>query len=230
MRLPNKIFHVGDLEACVAGLKAGHVGLVVLVNKYDGVDLPNKSCELLIIDGIPTPMDEVERRETLALANSPTRRLREAQRIEQGMGRGVRDRDDHCAVLLLGASLARATRDPDWAPLFSPATRAQLKLSHQIADQIRGEGLDSVRAAVSACLDREDQWVSHARRAVSDIRYSSTGRIRSEAVAARQAFDFAAIGQYAAAAERLQAVINEVDDPLLRTRMDRTVRGRPRRR
>ena len=48
---------VGDLEAGVARLKSGHVGLVVLVNKYDGIDLPREACELRVVDGVPTPLD-----------------------------------------------------------------------------------------------------------------------------------------------------------------------------
>ena len=122
----------------MAELKARHVGLVVLVNKYDGIDLPGKACELLILDGIPRPMDAWERREADALADSPGRLAREIQRIEQGMGRGVRDTEDHCAVLLLGANLGVATHDPRHLSLFSPATRAQLGLSRDIADQIQG--------------------------------------------------------------------------------------------
>jgi hypothetical protein len=156
---------------------------VVLVNKYDGTDLPRTACELLIVDGVPTPMDGMERREALALANSPIRRIREAQRIEQGMGRGVRDNEDHCAVLLLGANLALATRDPQWLSLFSPATRAQLQLSHQVAAQIKNEGLPGVRTAISACLDREEQWVKASRRALAEIRYEDTGTVREEALA-----------------------------------------------
>lgn len=109
----DRTLYVRDLEEGVAALKAGHVGLVVMVNKYDGVDLPHSACQLLILDGIPTPLDGLERREAATLANSPTRRTKEVQRIEQGMGRGVRDVEDYCAVLLLG----RAWRWP-------PPTRA----------------------------------------------------------------------------------------------------------
>ena len=116
----SRTLYVGGLEAGVAELKAGHVGLVVLVNKYDGIDLPGTACELLVLDGIPRPMDGVERREAVALADSPSSLAREVQRIEQGMGRGVRDTDDYCAVLLLGANLGVATHDPVHLGLFSP--------------------------------------------------------------------------------------------------------------
>jgi hypothetical protein len=208
----DRTHYVGDLEAGVAELKAGHVGLVVLVNKYDGIDLPGKACELLILDGVPRPLDAVERREAIALADSPARLAREIQRIEQGMGRGVRDTEDYSAVLLLGANLGVATHDPRHLSLFSPATRAQLGLSRDIANQITGEGLDAVRAALSACLTRDPQWVERSRRALAEVRYADTSVIRPEAIASREAFDLAAAGQTRAAADRLQQVINGLED------------------
>lgn len=103
------------------------VNVVVLVNKYDGVNLPAGACRLLILDGVPRPLDRVERREAVALADSTVRLAREVQRIEQGMGRGVRDGEDYCAVLLLGAKLATAIHEVRHLALFSPATQAQLR-------------------------------------------------------------------------------------------------------
>lgn len=164
----------------------------------------------------PRPMDAVERREALALANSPTRLAREVQRIEQGMGRGVRDSEDHCAVLLLGANLGVATHDPLHLSLFSPATRAQLALSRDIAQQIHGQGLAAVRGALEACLGRHPQWLERSRRALAEIRYADTSIVRPETIAAREAFDLAATGQTRAAADRLQQAINNLEDPALR--------------
>lgn len=210
------VYHVGDLAELVGRLSAGHVGLVVLVNKYDGVDLPRQACELLVIDGVPQPLDGLERRESAALNSSPARRIREVQPIEQGMGRGVRDSEDYCAVLLLGNKLALATRDPEWLTLFSPATRAQLALSNDVAAQIKGHGLDAVREVLSLCLDRDTNWIERSRRTLADVRYASAGIVRTEAIAMREAFDLANTGQPTPAATRLQQAINQVDDPLLR--------------
>jgi hypothetical protein len=212
----NRVHHVDDLEVGVAELKAGHVGLVVLVNKYDGVDLPGDACRLLILDGVPRPMDATERREAGVLSGSFTQLTRQIQRIEQGMGRGVRDSEDHCVVLLLGNDLAVATHDARQRRLLSPATRAQVELSREIADQIEGEGLNAVRTAMSACLDEESQWVSLSRRALADIRYAESSIIRAEAVAARAAFDLAATGRPRDAADRMQRAITELDDPAVR--------------
>ncbi|MFB9685981.1 DEAD/DEAH box helicase [Amycolatopsis plumensis] len=214
--LADRVHYVGDLEAGVAELRAGHVGLVVLVNKYDGIDLPGTACEMLVIDGIPRPMSAADRREAAALVDSPTRRARDAQRIEQGMGRGVRDVGDHCAVLLLGAGLAMAVHDSTSLELFSPATRAQLALSRDVAIQLYGHGLDGIRSALSVCLDRHPEWVQRSRFALASVRYRNIGAVRPEAVAAREAFDLAVAGQTSQAADRLQTAINDLTDPALR--------------
>lgn len=211
-RHAHHIWRVGDLETGVKELQAGHVGLVVLVNKYDGVNLPADACRLLVLDGIPRPLDSVERREAVALADSTVRLAREVQRIEQGMGRGVRDGEDYCSVLLLGAKLATAIHDARHLALFSPATQAQLKLSRDIAGQIKGEGLDDVRQALRACLRRAPQWRERSRRALAEVRYAEHGTVRPEAVALREAFDFAATGRPSAAAERVQKAVNDLGE------------------
>jgi hypothetical protein len=214
--LADRTHYVRDLEHGVAELVAGHVGLVVLVNKYDGIDLPGTACELLVIDGIPRPMDAAERREASALLDSPARRVRDVQRIEQGMGRGVRDVNDHCAVLLMGAGMGMAVHDDAWLNLFSPATRAQLQLSRDVALQLQGAGMDGIRTALAVCLDRHPQWVQRSKLAVASVRYINTGAVRPEAVAAREAFDLATAGQHNQAADRLQTAINGITDPALR--------------
>ncbi|WP_327118764.1 DEAD/DEAH box helicase [Streptomyces sp. NBC_01341] len=205
------------LEAGVKELReAEHVGLVVLVNKYDGIDLPNDACRLLILDGVPLPLDAAERREASLLPDSRFRVAQGIQRIEQGMGRGVRDREDYCAVLLMGAELGLAIRDPRRLDLFSPATRAQLRVSQRVADMIAGEGLPQVREAIDACLERQQHWLTPSRRALADVQYEQVSNVRAEATAGREAFDLACVGQYRASADRLQVAINSLEDKALR--------------
>ncbi|TVZ05071.1 hypothetical protein EAS64_10655 [Trebonia kvetii] len=83
-RYANQTWRVGDLEAEVTALRRGHVGLVVLVNKHDGVDLPGSACELLVIDCVPRPLDAWERREAVALADSPAGARGAADRAGHG--------------------------------------------------------------------------------------------------------------------------------------------------
>lgn len=141
------------------------------------------------------------------------RRARDVQRIEQGMGRGVRDVNDHCAVLLLGAGLGMAVHDRAWLELFSPATRAQLELSLEVAIQLHGQGIDGIRDAVSICLDRDPRWVQRSKLALAPVRYDNVGAVRPDAVATRTAFDLAVTRQTSQAADVLQQAINDITDP-----------------
>ena len=96
----------------VERLRAGHVGLVVLVNKYDGIDLPNDACRILVLDGLPEMYGAYERRRAVALGASNAIVGRQMLRIEQGMGRGVRSAEDYCVVVLLGSRLLQTARRP----------------------------------------------------------------------------------------------------------------------
>lgn len=206
---------VKTMGAVIARLTAGeHVGVVVLVNKYDGVDLPRDACRLLIVDGIPTPLSGSEQRESSAITGSATYEARKVQRIEQGMGRGIRDLEDYCAVLLLSREAALTLRSPKLRALYSPATRAQIELSQQIADQIQDEGIAEIRNALDMFLERDEDWIAKSREAVADVEYDQVGEVSEIAIARRQAFNAAAAGNLIAAAEILRDGINTVTDQL----------------
>jgi hypothetical protein len=73
------------IHAGIAALRAGHVGLVVLINKYDGIDLPGDACHVLALDGVPEAYGALDRVEALVLEDSEALVIRQVQRIEQGM-------------------------------------------------------------------------------------------------------------------------------------------------
>jgi replicative superfamily II helicase len=130
----NQILDKDSIQTGIAKLRSSHVGLTVLINKYDGIDLPGKACELLVIDGLPEFSGLIERLEIEATDGTRPQMLRQIQRIEQGMGRGVRSSDDYCVVLLLGARLSQRMHDTEASTLFSPATRAQIELGRNVAN------------------------------------------------------------------------------------------------
>src|SRR5690606_18561852 len=136
----------------------GHVGLVVLINKYDGIDLPGDACRILALDGLPEAYGALDRIEALALDESDAMITRQIQRIEQGMGRGVRSNDDHCVVLLLGSTLTQRLHRAGGSAKLSPATRAQLALSEQVADMLHGMPFAELGSVIDQCLNRDPEW------------------------------------------------------------------------
>lgn len=206
------VLHVDDMKPVIDRLSNGeHLGIVVLVNKYDGVDLPHDACRLLVIDGVPTPLDPGEQREAGALTGSDTLRIGKIQRLEQGMGRGIRDTEDHCAVILIGNTLALSLIDKADRHLLSPATRAQIDLSQQIADQIEGEGLDAVRDALTVFLTRDPGWLSASSAAIAGVEYDTDGHVSPVAEARRASWEMAAAGDPGGAADHLKAALNGMD-------------------
>ncbi|MDH6130971.1 hypothetical protein P3T37_000338 [Kitasatospora sp. MAA4] len=125
-----------NIGRAVHALRAGHVGLVVLVDTYDGINLPGKACEVLVMDGLPEAYGGITRREQVLLGDSDGMVNRQLQRLEQGMGRSVRSRSDHCVVLLLGPRLSQLIASPQYRERFGPATRVQIELSRKVAQPL----------------------------------------------------------------------------------------------
>lgn len=192
------------------------MGLVVLINKYDGIDLPGSACRILALDGVPEAYGALDRIEALALENSDAMLTRQVQRIEQGMGRGVRSNDDFCVVMLLGSRLTQRIHNARGRTKFSPATRAQLDLSSKVADMLHGHPLSDIAAVAQQCLDRDTGWVASGRAALDGVTYDAANQVAAHTVATRGAFDLAELDRHRDAAATLQKAIDATDDRQLR--------------
>lgn len=203
------VVYAKNLQATVELLKAGHVGLVVLVNKYDGIDLPGDACRILVLDGLPQARRLYERVEQSLLFGNELSLGKQIQRIEQGMGRGIRANDDYCVVMLMGASLTRAIYQIGAKERFSPATRAQLSMSLEVTGSMEG-GIPELNDAVDFCLTQDREWKRVAKEAVANVAYPATGDVRPLAISLRQAFEHAVIRNYKKAQSTLQDAINQI--------------------
>jgi hypothetical protein len=202
-----------NLSQGIASMRAGRVGLTVLVNKYDGVDLPDNACRILVIDGLPEVDRWLDKVDGSVLEDSETMLAKHVQRIEQGMGRGIRSNNDYCVVLLLGARLLRRINLPAAQSKFTPATRAQLELSRRVAEQLKGQSLKQIYLdAMKPCLDQDPQWVQISRTAVVAADYGQQGQAVTRAVHQRAAFDAAQLNQYGVAVDEMQAAVTAETD------------------
>ncbi|MDG4764506.1 helicase C-terminal domain-containing protein [Solwaraspora sp. WMMD406] len=200
----------GDISAAVTRLQAGSVGLVVVVNQYDGIDLPDNACRVLVIDGLPQAASGSERREATALRESNTIITRQVQRFEQGMGRGVRSREDRCAVLVMDRRLVELISRPDVPSRLSPGTRAQLGLSRKVARSLEGRPdvtMAGVVDLIRKVVDGAEDFRAAARNALVSVTYE-TVPLTPAAVHQREAYDAAVRGDYEAAANAADAAVN----------------------
>jgi hypothetical protein len=212
----DKILTSTNLHEGIKDLQNGHVGLVVFVNKYDGIDLPQNACRILVLDGLPDVRRKIDKIEQSILAGSDYIITQMIQRIEQGMGRGIRSNDDYCVVFLKGRTLTRQLYIQKAINKFTPATKAQFDLSSQLAEQVRGASIDKYQDVITYCLDRNPEWLKASRGILVDLKYKSDGNISSIAVGRRKAFNAAQLNDLKTPREELQELVNQTSDPRLR--------------
>jgi len=154
-----------SIEAGIANLRQGHVeNTLVIVNKYDGIDLPDEACRILIIDSKPFSESLIDRCMDSCRASSDATLLKLARTIEQGLGRAVRGQRDYCVVILVGPALIRAIRTGRSKLQFSDQTREQIELGLEVAglakDEVQ-EGVDPysvLSKLMGQSLKRDSGW------------------------------------------------------------------------
>ncbi len=213
----NLTLNKDNLYEGVTRLKKEKVGITILVNRYDGVDLPKDACRFLVIDGLPSARRLIDKVEQVILMGSSRKAAQLIQKIEQGMGRGVRSSDDYCAVFLMGRKLTSQLYAGGAIDKFSPATKAQINLSEKISEQIQGEGLSQIREAIMYCLHRNQEWVSKSKGALASLSYAATSTPDFITIAQRKAYDFAYIKNYNAVTNEFINTINIVDEKPLKS-------------
>ena len=215
--IANQVLLGDDVVSGVERLRNGHVGLTVLVNRYDGIDLPGSACRVLAIVGLPEVASLVEKIDMTVLGDSKAGLRRQMQRIEQGMGRGIRSNDDYCVVLLVGEKLTRRVRIPEGERLLTTATQRQLDLSRMLAKQLakKSENVDieDIKEAIESCLGRIPGWVKASKQRLVNVREQSEFNLDERSVAIRRAFDHSYFGDHVKASEVLSSAVGSIDDP-----------------
>ncbi len=167
---------------------------------------------MLAIVGLPEVNSYTELADMAVISDSQTGLRRQMQRIEQGMGRGVRSNDDYCVVLLLGAKLTTRVKSPEGTALLTRATQAQLNLSRKVAKQLADVDLNGLREVIDQCLDRDPDWVKVSKMALLKAKAQPGLAIDAKSVAMRTAFDLSRSGDHKTAVEVLRKAVNAAAD------------------
>ena len=191
--IADSVLKKGNIHEGINQLKNKSAGLTVLVNRYDGIDLPNDACRLLVIDGLPDVRRMIDKVEEGILLGTDRSITQITQRVEQGMGRGVRANDDYCAVLLMGRTLTRKLYASSGVQKFSVGTKAQLDLSEKVASQIAKAELTDIWNTLLYCLDQDPQWVSASKGALTSLTATPVSNADPVTMALRKAYDQALV-------------------------------------
>ena len=203
-------------------LKKGNFSRIVVINnRYDGIDLPDESCRILIVDSLPYFDSLADRYEEQARPNSELINKRIAQKIEQGIGRGVRGEKDYCAILIIGSELVRFMRSIATNKFFSIQTRKQIDIGLEIADMVK-EDYDETESSVKVIISlikqmlvRDEGWKEYYSSEMDAIEEDGTELpVYDRLLKERQAEQLFGEGEYVKAATFMQKLLDElnVDD------------------
>lgn len=209
-----------DVLAAVSELQSGCASRPIsFVNRYNGIDLPDDACRMLVLRGLPVGGSDSEALMSMYLKDSELSTRRLAQKIEQGLGRGTRGASDHCVVLLEGDDLTDWIKRDRNRKYFTPALRAQLDVGGEIMETLHTS--KDFCEAIKQDLDGDEDWrMFHAGRlakAVSGDLSNRFGDSYDIAKSERRAFACWTERRYDEACEALVKKANECDgDPCYR--------------
>ena len=148
-----------SIDVVLEKLRKNAGNLVVLSNRYDGVDLPNKTCRILVIDGRPSYVSLRDQYLASVRSGSPLVDARLGQVIEQGLGRAVRSGSDYCVVFILGADLVRFLLYEQNLQYFATVTQTQLRMGLELLDEeASNDPLQTIMEAARSCLQQDSRW------------------------------------------------------------------------
>ncbi len=152
----------------------------VLANRYDGIDLPDNACRILILDSMPFFDNMNDKYEEHARIGNRVIAKKLAQKIEQGLGRSVRGEKDYSCIIIIGAKLSSFMQSVSTRGLFSSQTRKQIEIGLQMAEWEKEDKnevtLSDLISLINQCLKRDNGWKKYYEDEMNSIEENEKDR------------------------------------------------------
>lgn len=193
-----------------------NLGLDILVNRYDGIDLKDDRCRVIVIDGLPNASTNYDQIKESILSNSDDILREKVQKIEQGMGRGVRSNEDYCGIIIMGHQMPKILYDKNTRKYFSVSTLKQIELSEMLIENMENKDINEFFEILKLCLERNEEWTKISRSAVSELKYKNQLNISTREIVFRKAFNELLTNNYKLAIKTLEEYINGEENEVLK--------------
>jgi replicative superfamily II helicase len=188
---------------------------VVLANRYDGIDLPDQICRILVFDSKPYSESLIDLYQEHCRPNSKATLMRTIRSVEQGMGRSVRGEKDYCVIVAVGMDLVRLLREKASRKYLSSQMATQIEIGLEIANMAKQDIEDGKTPAgafvdlMRQCLGRDPDWKAYYIEQMDRVTPSGANKAVLSVYAAELAAEQAYIGgDYAGASELLQNLLD----------------------
>ena len=148
------ILHAPDIEDSIDPFLSSEKA-VLLLSRYDGLDLPDEACRLLVFGGLPSGTNLQEKFLWSKIAAFSLLRDRIITRFTQGVGRCTRSDNDYAVVIVIGRSLVDFLLKNENRRILNPELQAELEFGIENSKDKSSKDFEDLWKAF---LEKGDDW------------------------------------------------------------------------
>lgn len=200
-----------QVEDDLAAFTAQPDAALVLTNRYDGIDLPDDQCRLVVIAGLPARGDLQERFLHTSLGALEVLEERIRARIVQGAGRATRNARDYAAVLIYDNELSTYLSRGDVLQAITPEVHAEVRFGLENSLKLSSTDMSE---NLGIFLQHADEWAGVEADIVADrdqldqVSPPGTGQLQAAARHEVAAWQAVWQGEWPLALEQARRVID----------------------
>lgn len=153
-RLDMEVLHAADIEDSIDPFLSS-TNTALLLSRYDGLDLPDEACRLLVFGGLPSGTNLQERFLWSKIAAFSLLRDRVITRFTQGVGRCTRSDNDYAVVFVIGRRLVDFLLKNENRRILNPELQAEIEFG---MENSRDKSTEDFQELWKAFLSKGDDW------------------------------------------------------------------------
>jgi len=147
-----------EISSKIKQFKDASAGILVLANRYEGIDLPGGICHSLVVDGLPYTGTLKTRFFSDYFHNHQNQFLRSiiASKLVQAFGRTIRSNDDYSIIILLGDKLNSWVINKDNRKFFKLDLSTDIEIGLSVSESILS--IESLIGLSVEILNQTEEW------------------------------------------------------------------------
>lgn len=142
-------------------------GICALASRYDGIDLPDDACRVVVLDGKPD-QDSLQERFLYGRAKAGAAIAERVRtRVVQGAGRATRQPNDAAIVVILDRGLTKYLQQPETINALEADLQAEIQFGRENSTD---PSVNEVLSNVDTFLDQGDAWRTGAEPHIAKAR------------------------------------------------------------
>lgn len=162
-----KIFNAKTLSDTKESYCKSENAVVIMANRFDGVDFPDDESRMLFIYNLPKVTHLQEKFFVGKMAASLLYAERIKTRIVQAVGRCTRNASDYSVVCIFGNSIINEITSPKIQSTYHPEIRAEIQFGVENSDNFKS--VEDILENIRIFYERKEEWAS-AESDIVDLR------------------------------------------------------------